>query len=247
MGDHTAAFSFVKNAFVDSAHAQSYHVLYMNDSARIAMARGGGRKIIGIDFDEIIYDLVAGLLTFFNEKFNTSFVRSDVTDFHLGVLWDLRPEEEEALIIEFCHSDRHHQSGPVDGAVECIRELADSHDLYIVTARGDDRSQVTMDWLGIHLPGIFKGVLFTNPHHEKVEMRKKKSDVCKVVGIDYFIDDHYKNALDVSPCVEKVFLLDTPWNGRIAIERDRIVDKLPDNVERVFSWREIVERINAIS
>ncbi len=209
------------------------------------------RKTIGIDFDDVVYNLADDLREFINQKYGTAFKRDEQHEYYMGFLWGLDKITEEAFVNEFCATDMHHHGPAIDGAIEGVKALAQHHDLVIVTARGDDRAEITHRWIDKNLPGIFRDIVFTNPHHEIVERRKKKSHICADLRIDYFIDDHYKNILDVSPCVKTAFLLDTPWNAIESIKKEmtkqgiEIPDGvLPANVERVFSWDEIVRRIN---
>ena len=123
------------------------------------------RKTIGVDFDDVVYNLSDDLREFMNQRFGTSHTRAVQDEYHMGFLWGITREEEEALVNEFCTTDLHHAGSAVDGAIEGVKALAQHHDLVIVTARGDDRAEVTHKWIDKNLPGIFSDIVFTNPHH----------------------------------------------------------------------------------
>ena len=55
-------------------------------------------------------------------------------------------------------------------------------------------------------------------------------DFAEVYGV--FVEDNLKNALDMAEVCERVFLMDHSYNH---------TDALPDNVQRVRSWREIYD------
>ncbi len=190
------------------------------------------KLIIGIDFDDVIMDLSNHLLDFFNTKFKTNFVRADIKDFFMGVLWNLDREEEEKIIMEFCLSERHKNTLPVSGAIEAIRKLAADHELHIITAREEARKGVTLEWIDMHIPTVITSITFAS--HIDVVHSRKKSEICKELNVDCFIDDSLKNVLDVSTVVDRVFLLDTPWNQ----------GDLPGNIERIFSWEEIIMKLS---
>ena len=190
-------------------------------------------ELIGIDFDDVIFNLSDHLLDYFNERFHTAFKRGDINQYQMGVLWNLSKEEEHKVIMDFCFSELHHGVLPVKGAIEGINELSKNHTLVVVTAREEARREMTHAWIDKHLPNVFKSVILTHHNHEDVSMRKKKSDICREFGIKVFVDDSLSNVTDVSQVVDTVFLLDTPWNQ----------GELPKNVQRVFSWQEIVDKI----
>jgi uncharacterized protein len=193
------------------------------------------RKLrIGIDFDDVIFNLSDHLLKFFNDRFQTSFKRDEITAYEMRTLWNLNHEQEEKVIMDFCFSELHHGCLPVKGAIEAIKELSRNHTLIVVTARDDARIEMTHKWLDVYLPTMFDSVIFTNHNHEDAGKRRKKSEVCKEQNIDIFIDDSMGNVLDVSSVVERVFLFDAPWNQ----------GELPENAERVFGWDEILARLS---
>ena len=71
---------------------------------------------------------------------------------------------------------------------------------------------------------------------QMLELRKakEKPDTASKQSIDVFVEDRLSTALELAKVCDTVFLMDRTWNKQ---------DKLPDNVYRVYSWQEIVEKL----
>ena len=55
-----------------------------------------------------------------------------------------------------------------------------------------------------------------------------------MLGISLFIEDHLDFAYDCASLDIKILLMNMPWNQ---------TKKLPENIIRVYSWKEIVNKI----
>ncbi len=60
-----------------------------------------------------------------------------------------------------------------------------------------------------------------------------KKEVAKENELDLFIDDSIKNCMELSSIGIKTFMMNTRVNEKIKC----------DNIERVFNWKEIEEKI----
>ena len=116
---------------------------------------------------------------------------------------------------------------PKEDAIECINRLSQNHQIIIITARWDKEngiiSKITNDWLknqGIHYDKIFMG------HEDK---RKTATEN----NIDIFIDDNYKTCKQISDLGIRTFIMNSRLNKDIQDEK----------IERVFSWKEIEQKI----
>lgn len=116
-----------------------------------------------------------------------------------------------------------------------MKFLTKNNELYAITARPQITQKQTLKWINEHFPNTFKGVYFTNLFLPEGAVKKNKSLVCLEVGAEMMIEDHLEFAIDCSSQGIKVFLLDYSWNQS---------ENLPENVQRVKSWKEITNLID---
>jgi uncharacterized protein len=186
------------------------------------------KKKIGIDMDDILMEFADNLFKFYNEKFGTNLSFHDACRYELDEIWKLPRDEAIRIVLDYYDSDIHHNSLPVNGAVDFIKKIKPNAEIFIVTARPEKYREITMNWLLKHFPEMFNDVVFTGQYHGAVKPMKK-SEVCKELGIEIFIDDALHNVRDVASAGIKTFLFDKPWNR----------EETPENVKRVLSWEEI--------
>ena len=186
-------------------------------------------KNIGFDLDDVLLNFSDTLRIHYNNRFEKNFEREDMTTFYLEEVWGISVEEVHKILDDFYYHDDHINSLPIEGAVEAVKKLAENNDLYIITAKPDSLEQKTLEWVEKYFAGAFKNIHFAN--HTDKERKCKKSEICKELKIDIFVDDSLHNAEDVAGVGIPVLLPDTPWNQ---------TDKLPPLVTRVYSWEEII-------
>nr|MBP9728145.1 hypothetical protein [Candidatus Moranbacteria bacterium] len=140
-------------------------------------------------------------------------------------------------VLTFYQTTEHAQCIPIPDAIESMDALSQNCQLVIVTSKPANLETMTHAWVEKHFPEIFQGIYFTSsfvtPEHQQI----KKSELCRELGIEIFIDDSIANVLDVATVCERVFLFDRPWN------QENVA--LPTNVTRAYSWKEIVDAIQA--
>jgi uncharacterized HAD superfamily protein len=192
---------------------------------------------IGIDFDDTVAASIEAIIKLHNRDFDTNYKREDATVWHLEDLWGIDKDVFQARLDEFFSAKNVEYLDPVAGAIPAIDALkAAGHELYIITARHDDYVEATELWLKLHFSDTFKGIHYGHSRSEDPAKKRLKSAICKELGIELLIDDHMNNAIDCSAQGINFFLLDQPWNQ----------GELPPGVTRVFSWDEIVKKIESL-
>jgi uncharacterized HAD superfamily protein len=194
-------------------------------------------KRIGVDLDEVLADFLATFIKFHNQKFGTKLLKEQFSSFHLHEIIGEKVEVMNMRIEEFYNSVTFEQLKPVDGALDAIEYLSKKYELIIITSRPKEVSDHTIKWLQRHFPKKFKNVHFAyNPYILKSE-KKTKSEIALDTKINIFIEDNIDLATGVAMQGIKVYLIDAPWNQS---------DTLHENITRVYSWKEILERIEKI-
>lgn len=120
---------------------------------------------------------------------------------------------------------------PKHDAIEIINELSKENNIIIITARWDRESgiisEITKKWIekyNINYDKLFIGHL-------------DKRDIVKENDIELFIDDSFKTCKKISEIGVRTFIM----NSRINKEME------DDKLGRVFSWKEIAEKIKEVN
>jgi uncharacterized HAD superfamily protein len=191
------------------------------------------KRVVGLDFDDVLMDFCGPLYQFHNKHFGTDLTLDDAKIWDLWKVWNCEQEESELRVMNFYHSDDHQAAAPVTGGPEAVRRLAENNRLVIVTSRPESVRERTLHWLEKHYPNLFEHVCFTNIFHAEGAKRKTKAEACEELGVDIFVDDNLDNAHGIAESGRPVLLLTAPWNE----------DKtdLHPNITRVHSWDHILE------
>src|SRR3989344_1731882 len=185
---------------------------------------------VGVDFDDVLLDCNTSLALFHNSRYGTSYERKDIRSWHLEHTWGCTRQEAIARVKEWYHSPEHLQSTLIPGALEAVTELAQSHELHLITSRPAQVKDLTQILLERHFAGRFAGHHFTS-HFEPGA--GSKADVCRNLGISLLIEDSLMHANDVAANGVTVLLLDSPWNQEV----------VSGNIIRIFSWRDALDFI----
>lgn len=193
------------------------------------------RPRIGVDLDDVLFDLMQQLIDFHNTEYGTELGLPDVRYFNeIERVFGCTVAQKNERIRHFYESAMHDATRPVAGAPEAITLLAQTHSLHIVTARPSWMSQKTVALLSRHFEPVFATMDFTGFYLEAPERRRTKADVCNDHGLGIFVDDALHNAVDIAAIGCTVLMPDKPWNQ----------GELPPNVYRIFGgWPEITEHI----
>ena len=190
--------------------------------------------IIGFDLDDILLRFQDTMRMYHNETYGTNYTEEHDIIWNLWERWHCSPEESIKRLKDFFVHEYHYNAPPLPGSIEGIKSLKKNHKLFIVSAKPEELREKTLEWLDKHFPNMFEELIFTKPLYDP--QKQNKSEVCKTLGIEIFVEDALHNAYDVAKVGIPVLLLDMPWNRN---QKD-----LPEGVTRVFSWPEIVQKIN---
>ncbi len=194
----------------------------------------GPKKKVGVDLDDVLLNLSPALCAYHNARHGTNLVRDDIKDYDLWNILECSKEEVYELVEAFYDSPEHLAALPVSGAHEALQALMERYEFAIVTAKPKRLRDMTQKWIDRHFPGIFTSIHFTGNYHLDPTMKPGKRAICEELGIGIFIDDALSNIHDLAPIMDRVFLLDSPWNRQ----------EVPyDSVTRVFSWDDIREQL----
>ncbi|OGZ15281.1 MAG: hypothetical protein A3J08_00665 [Candidatus Lloydbacteria bacterium RIFCSPLOWO2_02_FULL_51_11] len=187
-------------------------------------------RVIGLDFDDVLFDFNAGLCGFHNKRYGTSLVKEKITSYLLGDIWGCDLEESVRRINEFYRAPEHAATQPVAGAVEVVGELWRDNRLVVITSRPESVRRETLAWLERWFPFLVGNVHFATHFFHK-EGSETKGEICRTLGVDIFVDDAPFHMEDISSVVSQVFLFDAPWNQGYT--------PTSPTIRRVRSWSEI--------
>lgn len=190
---------------------------------------------LGLDMDDILAEFVDGFLQFHNDLYGTTVRKKEMFTYHFEDVVGITKDQIEERLLQFYTTDYFQNIKPVSGAEKGIDELAQSHELAVITARPYIIRLETERWLNQYFSNCFASIDLTNQFQYRDQGNKrKKSEVGKERGIQMMVEDNPKHADDCASQGIPVLLLDYPWNQTV---------ELPENIKRVHSWREIVEEI----
>lgn len=139
--------------------------------------------------------------------------------------------EEDKAFWDIYYEKICEDAKPKDGAIEIINKLSKENNIIIITARWDRESgiiaEITKKWIekyNIQYHKLFMG------HLDKKEIVRENK-------LDLFIDDSIKNCIEISNMGIRTFIMDARINQNIKNEK----------IERVYSWKEIAEKIKEVN
>ena len=186
------------------------------------------RKIIGVDIDDVLADFSSAFIAFCGEHYGKCVKKEDFThvDFWRG--WGVSREKLVSWLGAFNESYAEERMLPLPGSQEVICQMAECHELHVITSRPLEIAQGTVRWIERHFGKSFLDVHFCTTKGGLVSTRSKKT-VCEMLGAKILLDDHPQNADECSSNGIQVYLFDQPWN--------RHIEQGPQIV-RVFSWED---------
>ena len=120
---------------------------------------------------------------------------------------------------------------PKEDAIRIINELSEEHNIIIITARWDRESKIiayiTKEWLN----------RYNVKYHKLFIGHLDKRNISKENHIELFIDDSIKTCREISEIGIKTFMMNSRINQNFK----------DDKLERVFSWKEIKEKIKEVN
>lgn len=153
----------------------------------IGFTFGKRRLHLGLDFDGVIVDTCAAKRRYAYSRFG---VRLDAHDcLRERGTRRLGAERYESMVRDIYGTSQTRELNPMDGAIDAIRMLDEVADCYIVTARYHNEVVQLQSWLADH-PLPVHGVVHTS--------EGPKAGVANNLGLDWLIDDSYRNANGVA-------------------------------------------------
>ncbi len=202
------------------------------------------RLVIAVDCDDVLIHTAEATINAYNLRYKTN-----VTLKHWYDTSSLEPygttTTQEAIdrVYEYQLSAEHAALRPDPATVAAVNQLAEKHELHVVTGRARKIEPVTMKMLDDFFPGIFQSVEHTAFYGEaKGDQAKKRSkgEVCKEIRADILIDDHIVHGRDVlKHGVKKVLLFGNyPWNAH---------DDVGQGIVRCKDWNEVLRQVDLVA
>ncbi len=190
---------------------------------------------IGIDLDDVLADSLPHYVQALNRRFGLSIDLADAA-WRIFDRFPRIPRREAHSFFSELIEDGFFSSRPLlPGAKEAVESLAEEgHRLFIVTGRATRDAATTREWLEqVGLLRHFNAVV----HNGMEPVSRYKSVVASRLQLDLFIEDELAVATAVAESATPVLLFDRPWNQ----------GALPDTMQRVRSWTEVLTWIGALA
>jgi len=192
---------------------------------------------IALDIDDVLASS-GPFLDFLNRRFGKNFTFEDIS-YKLSETYGISVEELKEAFLDFYNSGGFLKVDLIPGALGGVNELSKKHSLIAITARPLYMKDHTIQWINENFPEIFEEIHFSeHPVLFKGEgTALSKSKICIDSGADVLIDDHLLHLTDCMKNGVRALLFDL--DGRYGWNKENVA-----NVERVSSWKEIVDRLN---
>ena len=169
---------------------------------------------IAIDMDEVLADPIHKFIQLYNKDYG---IPMDLKQEPGKEFFHHLPAEINRKWFEYINEKGFFRDLPViEGAVEAVRKLQESNEIYIVSAAMEFRNSLEdkLDWLAEHFPFIgWRNIMFCGD---------------KIVNVDVLIDDRAKNFVGFDG---RKLLFTSPHNLLI------------NDYERVNNWEEVLAKL----
>lgn len=174
--------------------------------------------IITFDCDEVLAELVKSMLHRHNNTFmGIPLERHEIADYYLENIPKIKEHNISFDAAKSIFDDAildHHAINPVTGMQDIVAALKQQwHQLYVITARGDDLTQATIDWIENHYPKMFNDIILANHYNEN---HRCKWDICSYLWSQLMIEDTIHNAEKIIGKNIPVIMPEKPWNMHYA-------------------------------
>lgn len=184
---------------------------------------------LALDIDGVLARFTDSYAHFLTRETGIAFPRAS-EDFPQEWFWEramgVTPEQEAKVWTERIlqpGSKFWYKLHPMDGAGGIIRRLNDltrvGHEVFFLTHRMGDKAKLqTERWLysyGMNFPTVL--------------LSGEKVPLIQALGVTFFIDDKPSTVVEAAEVMEKVYLMNAPYNVR---------EEMPPNVVRVRSAEE---------
>lgn len=193
--------------------------------------------IIAIDIDDVLADTLNHFIKYYNKLYKKNFKRDDFYVYHWWKVLGLSFDDFVKIFKRYAAEKNFEKFSPVRGAQAAVNKLKKDHHLIVVTGRENYLIKATEYWLDRYFPGVFQEIYYSNSMLEKRLEALSKTGACWQGGADLMIDDQFAFAKDCAASGLPTLLFDSPWNNQA---------DLPENMDRVRSWPEIIRKIRNI-
>lgn len=175
---------------------------------------------LGFDIDGVISNFTTNFVDIIQNRYGVKLTGADMYSYDVSLVLGITKDEVADIVNETLKSDL--PLNPL--AKETIDKLnSEGHNIYILTARSDELTEYTLNWLKQ------KGIVYKDIFH----LTSGKKNLVDVF-IDLAVEDNLEEAIELTKKVKHVLLFDQPWN------KTKNVKGL---IKRVYSWSEVYEEI----
>lgn len=186
-----------------------------------------------LDYDSTLADTQSLRLEWVNNQFGTTFTREDVASWHSPIFseeiaqWMWGPD---CFMSEYFQASVPAVPHAIDGA---LRLLDAGHRPMVVSDRPAELFEVTRDWLDRQGLDMIRLLFTSHKHSLSVGKGMTKSQAAYLYKLTHVVEDagHHADSLSNRSYIDKVYLLDMPYNREINGPK----------ITRVDSWSEIIQ------
>jgi 5'(3')-deoxyribonucleotidase len=201
------------------------------------------RPVIAIDIDETISPFIPIFVEYLNDKDGTNLSSSTFFSYKFDEVLGCSYDDCKVKVVSFFDSNYISKIHPFQGAYETLCRLKLDFELHVVTARSNNYSELTTNWIHKHFPNVFDHIHFCN-HYSDTEISRNKSEICKAINAILLVDDNLEYALD---CVENgihaILFGNYAWNQSKLLNSNRNSEY---KVIRAHSWYEVMGAIKKL-
>ncbi len=180
------------------------------------------RKVIVVDVDGVICDLVGSAIPVINSLYDCNLNRTDIRMFEIDRVVGVKESDFKKVFQRLDYSKMQ----LVEGAAEGLEKLATKFRIVVATSRPISLHSKTKKWLRDN--GLdFHAFMSLHESHSTVASKSDLYPMAEVV-----IDDDLREVIAASDFADISCLLDAPWNHSINAQ-GRFV--------RCSDWHEIVD------
>jgi len=193
------------------------------------------KPIIAIDVDDVLGDYMSKAIEYGNARFGTNLTSNDGAESWIE-MFGVSPEQWVEGFNDFCEKTKWYRNEkPMLGAREVLEKLKANFKLVVVTSRGMELKQGTLEWLDENYGSVIDEVFFSGIYDNVDEAedlhglaKLTKADKLQEIGVSYLIDDqpkHVNGAAELG--IESLLFGDYGWSRDVEIV---------DGVTRVADW-----------
>jgi uncharacterized HAD superfamily protein len=188
---------------------------------------------IAVDLDDVISEHAQAFITFSNTYYGTKLAIEDYSE-NWSELWGIDYPELNERVAQFSYSEIP-KNAPIPGAFDALKKLAANYTLIIVTSRKKKFEQISQQWVQKYFPDVFEAIYFAGIWDTITpeSIKGTKAEICRVLDVDYLIDDQLKHCLAFAEFgVQGILFGNYSWN--------QSSDAFPVNVIRCNDWRSVL-------